>query len=321
LEKKFISLVVYLHNDADRIASFMNRVVPVIRDSFEQFELICVDDGCTDTTVINLKDYVTAHEMSEMVSVIHMGFYQGMESAMNAGRDAAIGDFVYEFDDVLVDYDPELIYSVYETMLTGFDIVSVSADVKMPATSRIFYSLYNKYSHSNVNIGSETFRLVSRRAINRIKSMGTYIPYRKAVYANCGLNMTTVSYECKEVLTAEGNVKRKDIHKGVGIFSERGELALDSFIYFTSIMERASAVISCICLLFTLMMLVYTIVDYFLEGSLAEGWASTMCIMSLGFFGVFILLTIILKYLSVLLNLIFKQQKYLVSDIEKIVGK
>ena len=38
----------------------------------------------------------------------------------------------------------------------------------------------------------------------------------------------------------------------------------------------------------------------------------------MGFFGVFVLLTIILKYLSVLINLIFKQQRYLVADIEKL---
>ena len=321
MEKKFISLVVYLHNDADRIESFMNRVLPVVRDSFEQFELICVDDGCTDATIGILKEYVSAHEMSEMVSVIHMGFYQGMESAMNAGRDAAIGDFVYEFDDILVDYEPELIFRIYETMLTGYDIVSASADAKMPVSSRMFYALYNKYSHSSVEIGSETFRIVSRRAINRIKSMGAYIPYRKAVYANCGLNMIVVSYESRNVVTAKGSDKRADLHKGMGIFSERGGLALDSFIYFTNIMERLSAVISAVCLAFTLFMVIYTVADYLIEGSLAEGWASTMCIISLGFFGVFALLTFILKYLSVLLNLIFKQQKYLVADIEKIVSK
>jgi len=44
-----------------------------------------------------------------------------------------------------------------------------------------------------------------------------------------------------------------------------------------------------------------------------------MSFLALGFFGVFALLTIILKYLSVLLNLVFRQQRYLVADIEKVV--
>jgi dolichol-phosphate mannosyltransferase len=49
-----------------------------------------------------------------------------------------------------------------------------------------------------------------------------------------------------------------------------------------------------------------------------EGWASIICFLSFGFFGVFVLLTIILKYLSVIVNLIFRRQKYLVESIEKI---
>lgn len=43
-----------------------------------------------------------------------------------------------------------------------------------------------------------------------------------------------------------------------------------------------------------------------------------MGFMALGFFGVFMLLTIILKYLSVILGLIFKHQRYLIADIEKL---
>ena len=41
----------------------------------------------------------------------------------------------------------------------------------------------------------------------------------------------------------------------------------------------------------------------------------------IGIFGVFALLTIILKYLSVMLNLIFKKQRYLIMDIEKVVKR
>lgn len=314
MEKKFISVVLHMHNDAKNIEHFMDSIVPIISASFEHFEIVCVDDGCTDATVGILKEYVKEHDIKEMVSVIRMGFYQGMESSMNAGRDVAIGDFVYEFDDLIIDYEPSLIFDIYEKMLTGYDIVSASSDTKMKLTSKMFYGIYNAFSHSEYKIGPETFRIVSRRAINRIKSMGTYIPYRKAVYANCGLNMTRVSYSAV-------NNDRLDSKKYNKTHAERSSLALDSFIYFTNIMEKISAVISGVFLLFMLFMIVYTLTDYFLEDSLAEGWASSMVFMSLGFFGVFALLTIILKYLSVLLNLIFKQQKYLVSDIEKIVGK
>lgn len=311
-EKKFISLVVYLHNVEEYIKYFMKSIIPVCESNFEQFEIVCVDDGCTDGTVDKLKEYLEENQTSAMVNVIHMSFFQGIESAMNAGRDIAIGDFVYEFDDVFVDYEPELLLKVYEKILEGNDIVAASSRGKLRFTSKIFYSLYNATSRSKGKIGPETFRIVSRRAINRIKSMGQYIPYRKAVYSNCGLKMSTLHYDSRDV---KARVKNKTVA------SERTSLAFDSFIYFTNVLERVSMVICGFFLILTVAMGIYIISDFFNAYKPVEGWLSTMGFLALGFFGVFALLTIILKYLSVLLNLIFKQQRYLVADIEKVVKR
>lgn len=311
-EKKFISLVIYLHNSADYLKHFLDVVVPVFEVNFEQFEIVCVDDDCQDGTIEKLKEYVEAYQWKAMVNVVHMSYFQGLESAMNAGRDIAIGDFVYEFDDIFVDYDSKVIMEAYDTLIAGNDIVAVSSKGKLRFTSKIFYSLYNRTSRGNGKIGPETFRIISRRAINRIKSMGQYIPYRKAVYANCGLKASTVYYESRD---AKVRLRNKTV------VSERTTLALDSFIYFTNVLERISAVICGIFLLATVGMGIYIISDMFNKTKPVEGWLSTMGFLALGFFGVFALLTIILKYLSVMLNLIFKQQRYLVSDIEKVVKR
>lgn len=311
MEKKFVSLVVYLHNDENRIDGFLKEVHSTISKSFEQYEFVFVDDACSDSTMDVIKDFISSEKIESLVSVIHMGFYQGREAAMNAGRDVSIGDFIYEFDDVIADYPGKLIMDAYNRLIEGYDIVSACADSKQKFTSKLFYKVFNKFSRGSGRIGAESFRIVSRRAVNRIKSMGSYIPYRKAVYANCGLKTDMIKYEC---LNSDRTKKKNK-------FKERRSLALDSFIYFTNIMEKISALVSGVFLLLTIVMLTYTAVDYFTDKGIAEGWASTMGFMSLGFFGVFALLTIILKYLSVMLNLIFRQQKYLVSDIEKIGGQ
>ena len=310
-EKKFISVVVYLHNTASYLKYFLDTVIPVCDNNFEQFEIVCVNDACQDDTVETLKKYVEDHKLKTMVNIVNMSFFQGLESSMNAGRDIAIGDFVYEFDDILVDYEPEVIREVYDRLIAGNDIVAASSKGKLRITSKIFYTLYNNTSRGNGKIGPETFRIVSRRAINRIKSMGQYIPYRKAVYANSGLHTATVFYDSKD-----SNVRLKNKI----VASERTTLALDSFIYFTNVLERISAVISGLFLLFTVGMGVDIILEMFNKTKPVEGWLSTMGFLAMGFFGVFALLTIILKYLSVMLNLIFKQQRYLISDIEKVVS-
>ena len=311
-ENKFISLVVYLHNVEDYIEYFMKTMITVCESHFQDYEIVCVNDGCTDGTVERLKQYMEKNRVQAMVNVIHMSFYQGMESAMNAGRDIAIGDFVYEFDDIFVDYEPDMLIKVYEKMLEGYDIVAAGSKGKMRLTSKLFYALYNRTSRLNNKIGPETFRIISRRAINRIKSVGQYIPYRKAVYGNCGLNMATLYYESVDV---KGRAQNKKVN------AERTALALDSFIFFTNVLERLSMIVSGTFLLITIVVGIYIITDLFNASRPVEGWISTMGFLALGFFGVFALLTIILKYLSVVLNLIFKRQRYLVADIEKVVRK
>lgn len=309
-EKKFISLVVYLHNTASYLKYFLDTVIPVCDNHFEQFEIVCVNDACQDDTVEVIKKYVEDHKLKTMVNIVHMSFFQGLESSMNAGRDIAIGDFVYEFDDIFVDYEPEVILEAYERLIAGNDIVAASSRGKLRLTSKLFYALYNKTSRGKGKIGPETFRIVSRRAINRIKSIGQYIPYRKAVYANCGLHTATVVYDSKD--------SRVRLDNKI-VASERTALALDSFIYFTNALERASLVLSMLFLLITVGMGMYIIFDMFNQTKPVEGWLSTMGFLAFGFFGMFALLTIVLKYLSVLLNLVFKQQRYLISDVEKVV--
>ena len=79
--------------------------------------------------------------VQEMVNIIHMSFFHGLESAMNAGRDLAIGDFIYEFDTAYVDYPSELIMEVYDKLLEGNDIVSAGTRDHVRMTSGFFYFL------------------------------------------------------------------------------------------------------------------------------------------------------------------------------------
>lgn len=308
-EKKFVSLVVYLHDNENEIESFLNSVLTFAAEHFTQYELVCVDDACTEKTLERVSSYVSEKGISSMINIVHMSFYQGLESAMNAGRDLAIGDFVYEFDSVVVDYDVAVLEEVYKKLLEGYDIVSASSDRKAKFSSRMFYRIYNSSSREKANeLRNESFRLISRRAINRVKSLGLYIPYRKAVYANCGLKSTNIKYA-----SIGGN-------KVAAKTSERVSLAFDSFVYFTNFLEKISTILSGVFLLTTIGIFIYILSDVVLHHNTADGWLSIMGFLSVGFFGMFLLLTIVLKYLSTLLNLVFKQQRYVVSDIEKVTG-
>lgn len=86
---------------------------------------------------------------------------------MNAGLDAAIGDYVYEFDSTQTPYPIELVFEAYRAAMAGSDIVSVCPR-STAGSSKMFYRVFNGNSHSAYKLRTDAFRLVSRRAINRV---------------------------------------------------------------------------------------------------------------------------------------------------------
>lgn len=308
-EKNFVSCVVYLHNEGSRVKGFFQAVCGVMRDNFEKYEIICVNDGCVDDTVAQVRDFLAQQTDKPVVSLINMSYYQGMESAMNAGRDLAVGDFLFEFDKCELDFDPSLIMEVYRRSLEGYDVVAAAPRYGVSWTSRLFYAVYNWGSHFQGKIGQERFRLVSRRAVNRVNQMNTFIPYRKAMYMNCGLKADTVRYDNKGLARKHRNREERD---------SRSMLALDAIIIFTDVLEKLSMVVSVVLFGALLVMFGYLVYSIFSRVRPVEGWLSIMSLMSFGFFMMSVMLTLILKSLSVLLNMSFKRQHYVIEGVEKL---
>ena len=144
-DNNFISAVVYLHNDGARAVEFCRTVAAELDANFKQYELVVVDDACTDDTVKQLRAW--GREQDAPLTILHMSIYHGLEDAMNAGLDAAIGDYVYEFDSTELCYAPTLIMQAYRAALDGNDIVSVCPRTVRGGSS-LFYKVFNAHSQS-----------------------------------------------------------------------------------------------------------------------------------------------------------------------------
>ncbi len=305
-EKNFISAVVYVNNCEKNIENFLNQIIKILEQKFLKFEIICVNDASTDNSVAIIKKM--ANKTHGNITIINMSYYQGRELSMNAGVDLSIGDFVYEFDSTMIDYDLKAIFKIYEDSLEGYDIVNAAPKKSKYLSSKLFYFIFNKFANTQYNINTETFRILSRRAINRINSINKSIPYRKAIYANCGLKVKTITYKAnitnKELMNKN---QRKD----------REKTATDALLLFTDIGFRISIFLSFLMMAITLIVSIYTIIVFIGSNPIA-GWTTTMLFLSFGFFGIFGLFAIILKYLSLIINIIFKNKKYLIESIDKI---
>lgn len=310
-EKNFVSCVIYMHNDGSLIKDFLKLLCSVMSDYFEKYEMICVNDGCMDDTVENVKTFLEEMEHKPVVSLINLSYYQGVESAMNAGGDLAVGDFLFEFDRCEPDFEPSLVVEVYRRALEGYDVVAAAPKRGVSLTSRLFYLVYGWGSRFRGKLRQERFRLVSRRAVNRVNQMNTYIPYRKAMYMNCGLKTDTICYDNKE------SAKK---HRNWEEWGNRRALATDTIIIFTDVLEKLSMTVSAVLFCALLIMFGYLVYSIFSKVRPVEGWLSIMSLMSFGFFMVSVMLTLILKYLSVLLNMGFKRQRYVIEGVEKLTS-
>lgn len=306
-EKNFVSAVIYVHNSGKQIDNFLKTIVSVLEENFEKSEIICVNDFSADDSVQKIKEAATKIN-SACVSILNMSHFHGTEIAMNAGVDLSIGDFVFEFDSTNMDFDKSEIMKVYKKSLEGFDIVSASPSKAKRTSSSLFYYAFNKFSNLNYKMTTERFRILSRRVINRISSMNKSMPYRKAVYANCGLKTENITYHpIGQIFEAEDKL----------IKNYRKNLATDTFIIFTDIGYKVSLFITSLMLVFTLSVGTYSLSFYYLKTPVA-GWASTILFLSVSMFFLFTILTIILKYLQILVDLVFKKTKYNFESIEKL---
>lgn len=297
-EQNFISAVVCVTDDGDATLAFFETLRRCLEERFEQYEFIAVNADSARNGAANLRRW--AASLDKPLTLLNMSLRQSHEQCMNAGLDISIGDYVYEFDTVETPYPEDLIWEAYETAVSGSDIVAVCPRTERPM-SRLFYRIFNAHSSAAYPLRTDCFRLTSRRAVNRVRAISETMPYRKAAYAACGLKTS--------VLEFDGGMSR--------VRQDRLSLAVDSLVLYTDFGYAFSVRLTLLMLLIALAELVYTVAVY-LTGNPVSGWTTTMLVLTLGFTGLFGILAVVVKYLSLLLRLIFQKQGYLVESIEKL---
>ena len=297
-EQNYISAVTYVDHIGDDTMQFFHSLNAELEEHFLKYEIIAVTTYPADHDDQRLRDF--ASEIHMPLTLVHMSLKQPHEQCMNAGLDASIGDYVYEFDTTDMPYDKEDIWNAYVLAMKGNDIVTVCPSEER-MTSRLFYHIFNRYSNAAYKLRSDAFRLVSRRAINRAHAISSNLPYRKATYAASGLKMAEIEFK--------GRVQPRKFDKFA--------LAVDSLALYTDFGYKFSLGLTLLMLLGTIAILIYTFAVYFM-GDPVSGWTTTMLVMTGGLTGVFALLAVMIKYLSLILMLVFKKQSYLVENIEKL---
>jgi dolichol-phosphate mannosyltransferase len=142
-----LSVVIPCYNEEEVISETIKCLLDFCSQLHDlNAELIFIDDGSEDRTLLLLKEYAKLHSVIKIV-VFARNF--GHQIAVTAGIDASHGDAVVIIDADLQD-PPEIIHRMIEKGRDGFDVVygtrteRIGESAFKRTTARGFYRLINK---------------------------------------------------------------------------------------------------------------------------------------------------------------------------------
>lgn len=192
-----VSVVVPVFNEAEVLADTWRRLDSVLAGTGRPYEIIFVDDGSTDATGDLLE---ALHQDNPHVAVVQLSRNFGKEYALTAGLEHARGDAVVMIDADLQD-PPELIPDMLEEWRKGFDVVTMrrtsreGESVLKRSSAWLFYRLLNRISDVPIPPDTGDFRLLSRPAVDAVRSLPERVRYMKGLFAWIGFRQKEMSYE------------------------------------------------------------------------------------------------------------------------------
>ena len=99
-EKNFLSIIIYFKNAEDHIQKFLLSIDDLLKEKFEAYEIIIVNNN-DSSALQNVKAIVP--RINGNVILVDLAWDHDLETAMLAGINVAIGDFILESNIWLLD--------------------------------------------------------------------------------------------------------------------------------------------------------------------------------------------------------------------------
>ena len=291
LEQNYISVVLVINDDNSQVEKKIKEIKEVLNNNFKNSEIVIVDN----TTKINSLESLKSLDFK--YTEIKLPIKHRTQQAI------AIGDYIVEIEDISFDIDYSRIIEMYKKSQEGYDFVFLTPK-KSRKSSKIFYSILNRYFKNSFNedISSSVMTLSSRRGQNKVSEVGKKVINRNVAYVLSGLKSSSI--------TVDMNYKN---NRG---FSENLMLMFDTLIYYTdAIMLFTQRLAFCFFGLFGLGV-IYSLITKIIKETV-EGWASLFILISLGFFGIFFILSIIIRYLHHILKNSLDTKDYIYRSVDK----
>ena len=269
-----ISLVIPVYNEEVLIFNLFDRVKNAMESIGEDFEVVIVDDGSTDSTLEKLE---ACHKQDKRFKILSLSRNFGHQAAYTAGLNHAKGDFVAMMDGDLQD-PPELIKEMYEKATReGMEIVygrrkERNEKFAKRLSIRLFHSFYSRLLKLENLKQVGNFSLMSKKALAAFLSLQEKNRYLPGLRSFVGFKQGYVDYSRPD--RAQGEAKMS-VYKLV-------TLALDAIFSFSSLPVKICLYSGLIGVILIFLAVIYILIGK-LTGLAPVGWSSI--ILSIYFIG------------------------------------
>lgn len=303
---KLLSIIVPCFNEEAVIEETYRRLSSIFPALEMEVEVVFVNDGSRDDTMLKLRRIAAQHEN---VKILSFSRNFGHQIAITAGMDYAKGDAIVVIDADLQD-PVEAIGEMVIKWRQGFEVVYGTRIERKGETlfkkisAKAFYKLLNKLTDEEIPTDVGDFRLIDRKVLNALKSMPERSRYVRGLVAWLGFKTTSVEY------IREPRFAGKTKYSLLKMF----KLALDGIISFSYKPLRFASFIGSLISLLSFLYLAYILYQGSFTDNTVSGWASLMAVM-LFFSGIIlVVLGIIGEYIARIYEEVKARPIYVIAD-------
>ena len=303
-----ISLIVPMYNEALSCAGFFDKVIPIMDEITNNYEIICISDGSTDGTFEILQNQRKTHKQ---IKILNLSRNFGKEAAMTAGIDMATGQAVVPIDADLQD-PPELLHKMVDHWRNGAQVVLARRKDRKKdpwlkrVTAAAFYHFSGKITKPPIPKDVGDFRLMDRVVVDALKKLPERSRFMKGLFAWVGYRQVTVDYE------------RQIRHAGKTKFNywKLWNFALDGIISFSSVPLKIWSYFGILISTFAVCYMIYLILRTLFFGIDVPGYPSLMSVIL--FFNGLLLFTLgaLGEYVSRIFIEVKQRPIYLINEME-----
>jgi polyisoprenyl-phosphate glycosyltransferase len=261
-----LSVAVPLHNEEAVLPEFLRRTRLVL-DSLAggPHELVCVDDGSTDLTLVILEQ---AAGEDPRIILVALSRNFGHQAALTAALDHVSGDAVVVMDGDLQDV-PEAIPAFVERYQEGYDVVYAQRiRRKEPWWLRLcyftFYRLMSRLSDVRLPLDAGDFGLMSGRVVEQLRRMPEHHRYLRGLRGWVGFKQVGITVERAERHSGESKYGMLRLLK----------LASDGIFAFSIVPLRAAAVLGLTAVTLSVLFAIYSLFAKFLLHQSPRGFTA-----------------------------------------------